>query len=321
MPWTDLHQACRNGDDTLAQQLIEGGADVNADNGEGRTPLFFALVHHPNEACVRLLLRAGAGATLDLKDIEGRTSLDLALAKGYSDIVQLLQQEKAGAPGGHAIILVFRRYSGESERGVAAEKEVRYGRQIAQALGCVVHERTDAFDASVDMSKDAVREWLMTTAAHQLRGAAFTVFVCGGHGAASAVSTTDHQLISEAHDIENVINTFVRTVPKFYLYQHCMGDMTQGGQRPVADAAAAQVAHRYGNSWRFYASTTGFLAYRLGGDSPFLRAIANVVSRTPTISIAQLKQQIHGEFANAVDQVPHCDSSLDCDDSWRFPSA
>ena len=196
-------------------------------------------------------------------------------------------------------------------------KEVEYGRQIATGLGCEVIERTDAFDESVDMGKDAVVEWLMLDVAPKLRGAHFVVVVCGGHGSSGALCTTDHKDLDEPHDIERPINTAVKGVPKFFFYQHCMGTKSHRTEAPpeadaVADAAAPPSPHKYANTWRFYSSTTGFYAYRSKGDSPFLKAVSSVIDRSSRLTIEQLKFGINEEFANHHDQVPHCDASLDC---------
>ena len=41
--YTPLHCACASGDSAMVKLLIENGADVNAVNHDGQTPLHFAI--------------------------------------------------------------------------------------------------------------------------------------------------------------------------------------------------------------------------------------------------------------------------------------
>lgn len=60
----------------VVRQLIQDGADVNAKNKEGATPLMAAALQNPNPEALMALLEAGADAKA--KDNEGRTALDYA---------------------------------------------------------------------------------------------------------------------------------------------------------------------------------------------------------------------------------------------------
>jgi ankyrin repeat protein len=70
-----------------AQALLEHGADANVRNDEGLTPLMIASVNQQHEM-VDLLVRCGADP--NRKDKEGRTALIWAAIKGKVEILQRL---------------------------------------------------------------------------------------------------------------------------------------------------------------------------------------------------------------------------------------
>lgn len=75
----------------MVRLLLENGADVNAIDSAGKTPLMIA-VGRGNVDAVRLLIEKGAD--VNRKDQERESALDKAKYKNYVDIVQLLT--KAG---------------------------------------------------------------------------------------------------------------------------------------------------------------------------------------------------------------------------------
>jgi ankyrin repeat protein len=75
--------------------LLAAGADVDAANDMGRTPLMFAVMFG-RRAMVELLLEAGADPTR--ADGEGRTALDLASV--HSDPAIYERLERALSPRG-----------------------------------------------------------------------------------------------------------------------------------------------------------------------------------------------------------------------------
>ncbi|XP_072160519.1 uncharacterized protein [Bemisia tabaci] len=76
---TLLHYAARDTDDTLIRFLVENGADVNATEYDGRTPLCLLVKHHGSFAVMRYLIEKGA----TLNNERGGTPLYWAMREGY----------------------------------------------------------------------------------------------------------------------------------------------------------------------------------------------------------------------------------------------
>ncbi len=114
---TALHHAAGYGPVDNLQLLIDKGADVNAKNRRGSTPLHWAI--HV-EAKVRLLLSKGANA--NTKQAQGRTPLYLAamLGKGYATMRLLLikgaDPNLAGANGQTPLMMAAARGKVEENR-------------------------------------------------------------------------------------------------------------------------------------------------------------------------------------------------------------
>lgn len=95
MQVTALHSAVADGGDRrIAKALIAAGADVNAKQRHGWTPLHGAADNGDREL-VELLLRRGAdpAATHD----GGKTALDIAGEKGHAEVIEVL---RAAGPRG-----------------------------------------------------------------------------------------------------------------------------------------------------------------------------------------------------------------------------
>lgn len=109
--WTPLHFAAQAGQTDIVEYLITNGADVNAENIEGKAPLQFAADNDHKEI-VKLLIDKGAdvslhvathmgdlarakslieeGAGVNAEDFGGETPLHIAAAKGHKEIAELL---------------------------------------------------------------------------------------------------------------------------------------------------------------------------------------------------------------------------------------
>lgn len=91
---TPLHCAAASNAVLVAQMLVRAGADVNARrNKDGWTPLHCAA-HRKHLDMVGFLLKKGAHANAHTND--GRTSHEIALAKGASSLVELLERAVVG---------------------------------------------------------------------------------------------------------------------------------------------------------------------------------------------------------------------------------
>ena len=84
---TPLHVAARNGRTETAEQLIEGGADVNARTVNKQTPLHMAA--YGGHADIVSLLIAN-GAEVNTTDEENTTPLHASAVNGYKDVVKIL---------------------------------------------------------------------------------------------------------------------------------------------------------------------------------------------------------------------------------------
>jgi ankyrin repeat protein len=85
----ELLAAAHKGDAEEVGSLLRAGADVDAKDQEGMTPLSCTAMYGHKDI-VESLLRAGA--EVDARDKEGKTPLDWARMRGLTDVVELLQK-------------------------------------------------------------------------------------------------------------------------------------------------------------------------------------------------------------------------------------
>src|SRR5215211_1122088 len=85
-----LFRATREGNTDMVKSLVSSpGANVNAKDGSGSTPLLEAARFGHEDIC-RVLI--AAGADLKAKDREGKTALVLAVQGDHDEVVRVLKQ-------------------------------------------------------------------------------------------------------------------------------------------------------------------------------------------------------------------------------------
>jgi hypothetical protein len=85
----DLIEACTEGNIEAARKFIESGADIDAKDGHGNTPLMHAC-RNCNLELVRLLLESGCDTTIT--DKYQKRAIDIAEDWGYPSIVEILKE-------------------------------------------------------------------------------------------------------------------------------------------------------------------------------------------------------------------------------------
>jgi ankyrin repeat protein len=85
------HRAAAYGHAPLLRVLLRAGAEVDSLNDDGESPLIRAC-RWGHEDAARVLVQAGADASL--RDVNGRSAADWATAKGFSELLAVLANER-----------------------------------------------------------------------------------------------------------------------------------------------------------------------------------------------------------------------------------
>ncbi|XP_078360193.1 uncharacterized protein LOC144644551 isoform X2 [Oculina patagonica] len=88
---TPLHMASQHGHTLVVELLISSGACANNIDMLNMTPLHWACEHNHVDI-VKILLRAGA--KIDIKSKFGKTPVDIARAKGYTEVLTALSSDQ-----------------------------------------------------------------------------------------------------------------------------------------------------------------------------------------------------------------------------------
>lgn len=153
--WTPLMIASQNGHVRVVETLLNKGANVNAQLNNGGTALILAS-QNGHIAVVRLLLDKGADVNASG---DYGTALMIASKKGYSDIVQLLEQGRVAKPGNPPSDNAgternAKPYDAEEVNEAALDSSVQWLRQMQQpfpedAFGFGEHGITQASDKPI----------------------------------------------------------------------------------------------------------------------------------------------------------------------------
>jgi len=88
----DLHKAALKGDIATVRRLLDGGADIDAQNSDSFTPLHLAALGG-HLAVVRLLIEKGA--SMEATTRNGMTPLHVAAYRGQADVAEFLLEKGA----------------------------------------------------------------------------------------------------------------------------------------------------------------------------------------------------------------------------------
>jgi ankyrin repeat protein len=160
-----IHLAAAHGQAEIVQLLLDAGADPNALDGVGDSPLIFICRHfddHGIEECAKLLIRAGA--TLDACGPHGNTPLEIAI--GYSiprvDLAKTLLASGAdpNAPGSdgttpaHVACGVLCNNSNDPQ--LAIEKI-----RLLKRAGADFHKKDNSGKTAYDLLKECGFTWVV----------------------------------------------------------------------------------------------------------------------------------------------------------------
>ncbi|KAK3912334.1 SH3 and multiple ankyrin repeat domains protein 3 [Frankliniella fusca] len=87
--WQEVHQACRNGLVVHLEHLLSYGADMNAKNASGNTPLHVCAVNNQESSARMLLFR---GCQRDALNYANQTPYQVAVIAGNLELAEVIQK-------------------------------------------------------------------------------------------------------------------------------------------------------------------------------------------------------------------------------------
>jgi ankyrin repeat protein len=92
--WTPLQYAAFNGHNAVIDYLVSSGADLGLTAPNGATPVMLAVLSNKADT-VKLLINHGFD--VDARNDKGQTALDIARAKGFTEIENILRNPGAAS--------------------------------------------------------------------------------------------------------------------------------------------------------------------------------------------------------------------------------
>ncbi|MBN1413168.1 MAG: ankyrin repeat domain-containing protein [Spirochaetales bacterium] len=96
-----LHTAVREGKVEITEFLLKEEFNPNQKDGSGNTPLFYAIIRNKvadvSAEMTKLLLAFGADR--ELRNMDGKTALEVVRERGDSELVQMLEEDDTGGMG------------------------------------------------------------------------------------------------------------------------------------------------------------------------------------------------------------------------------
>lgn len=176
-PTKSLHQAVADGNIEQVKSLIAKGADVNAKDERGQTPLHFAA-RRGHEEIVRLLIAEGADVNVSMEDGSWTPLLDAA-SNGHTQVVKLLLEKGAKVDVGDNYGYTPLYYAIWSEDGEMVRMLIAAGADVdkraSEAETRTIHSSTPSGWVTPASSKLSLMPALMSTTRTKVDGCLSTM--------------------------------------------------------------------------------------------------------------------------------------------------
>ena len=127
-----LHIAVLLGYANTVKLLLENGADVSITDNDGRTPMYYTVMHN-EDACLELLLRYGSDANVE--EIEGMPALHRAASLPNVEMVRMLLRYNANVLKRDQYGFLAREWTSSNEiYDILQDEEDRQLRSLAFAM-------------------------------------------------------------------------------------------------------------------------------------------------------------------------------------------